>query len=109
MVTMRPLPCAIIRGRAVPAPAAGDHDRLLREAGHANRTLTDPSRVKVARTVSPARAVRIFDTDPVMTTSPARSPSPREPRWFAIHASEFSGLPITSYAVLVATTVPLCS
>ena len=44
-----------------------------------------------------------------MTRSPARSARPREPRWFAIHASEFSGLPNTSAAVFVAATVPFSS
>jgi hypothetical protein len=44
-----------------------------------------------------------------MTRSPALSPRPRAPRWFAIQASEFTGLPITSAPVFVAATVPFSS
>src|SRR5262249_24671882 len=94
-------------GAADTAAASRDDDRL--RLAHVNFTLTEPSRVNVARTLSAAFTLRIFDTDPVITTSPARSPSPRAPRWLAIHTSELSGLPITSNAVLVATTTPLCS
>src|SRR5207302_3773372 len=89
---------------------AGDGDELLdADAAHTNRTETEPRRVYVARTVSPALGRSSFDTDPVMTMSPARSPSPRAPRWLATQASELSGLPMTSAAVFVAAIAPLCS
>src|SRR5262249_4518034 len=75
----------------------------LARLDYTNRQLTEPSRVKDARTESPALGRRTLQMDPLMTTSPAESPRPIRPRLFASQASEFRGWPRTSAAVFVAT------
>src|SRR5262245_38788875 len=73
------------------------------------RAETEPSRVYVARMLSPGFGRSSADTEPDITTSPARSPSSRAPRWLATHARELAGLPSTSAAVLVAAMAPFIS
>ena len=69
------------RDRAADAAAGTrDDDDAAGQPHHTKRTPTEPRRVNVALTVSPAFGLRSAETEPDITTSPPRSESPREPR-----------------------------
>src|SRR5262249_38706627 len=80
-----------------------------RRGAHTKRHDTDPMRVKLARTASPALGRNTLAIEPVSTMSRAQKRPPRRPRALASQASEFSGLPITSAAAAVAIRWPFSS